>query len=102
MFLFVMADNICDTLYLNSTSKLHFILLLFLFLTDIGINFTTTFVSKTGVVVYERRAIAIHYAKTWFFIDILAAVPFDFIVTVSNINTVRPVGDTCTLRVAIL
>ncbi|XP_033629263.1 potassium voltage-gated channel subfamily H member 8-like isoform X1 [Asterias rubens] len=62
-----------------------------LFLTDIGINFTTTFVSKTGVVVYERRAIAIHYAKTWFFIDILAAVPFDFIVTVSNINTVSTI-----------
>ncbi|XP_038048828.1 potassium voltage-gated channel subfamily H member 8-like isoform X2 [Patiria miniata] len=62
-----------------------------LFLTDIVINFTTSFVSKTGVVMYERKEIALHYAKTWFFIDILAAVPFDFIVLVSNVDTVATI-----------
>ncbi|XP_071493337.1 voltage-gated delayed rectifier potassium channel KCNH8-like [Diadema antillarum] len=51
-----------------------------IFILDVGINFRTTYVSKSGKVVYEARAIAINYLRSWFFIDLLAAVPFDLLI----------------------
>ncbi|CAN0361572.1 unnamed protein product [Lampetra fluviatilis] len=51
----------------------------FLFITDIILNFRTTFVSKSGQVVYDSRLICMHYSTTWFFIDLIAALPFDLL-----------------------
>ncbi|XP_051273262.1 potassium voltage-gated channel subfamily H member 4-like [Dicentrarchus labrax] len=50
-----------------------------LFIIDIILNFRTTFVSQSGQVVYESRPICIHYATTWFFVDLVAALPFDLL-----------------------
>uniref|UniRef100_A0A3B4VF62 Voltage-gated delayed rectifier potassium channel KCNH4 n=1 Tax=Seriola dumerili TaxID=41447 RepID=A0A3B4VF62_SERDU len=50
-----------------------------LFIIDIILNFRTTFVSQSGQVVYEPRSICIHYATTWFFVDLVAALPFDLL-----------------------
>ncbi|XP_037319632.2 potassium voltage-gated channel subfamily H member 4-like isoform X1 [Pungitius pungitius] len=50
-----------------------------LFITDIVLNFRTTYVSQSGQVVYEARSICIHYATTWFFVDLVAALPFDLL-----------------------
>ncbi|KAM6951117.1 voltage-gated delayed rectifier potassium channel KCNH4 [Aplochiton taeniatus] len=50
-----------------------------LFILDMILNFRTTFVSQSGQVVYETRAICIHYATTWFFVDLVAALPFDLL-----------------------
>ncbi|OCT61995.1 potassium voltage-gated channel subfamily H member 4 [Xenopus laevis] len=60
-----------------------------LFILDIILNFRTTYVSHSGQVVYETRSICIHYLATWFFVDLLAALPFDllyaFNVTVTSL-----------------
>lgn len=56
---------------------------------DIVLNFRTTFVSQSGQVVYESRAICIHYATTWFFVDLVAALPFDLLYAF-NITVVSP------------
>ncbi|XP_051926738.1 potassium voltage-gated channel subfamily H member 4-like [Hippocampus zosterae] len=50
-----------------------------LFITDIILNFRTTFVSQSGQVVYQSRSICLHYATTWFFVDLVAALPFDLL-----------------------
>ncbi|XP_069011611.1 voltage-gated delayed rectifier potassium channel KCNH4 isoform X2 [Embiotoca jacksoni] len=50
-----------------------------LFIIDIILNFRTTYVSQSGQVVYEARAICIHYATTWFFVDLVAALPIDLL-----------------------
>ncbi|XP_061666369.1 potassium voltage-gated channel subfamily H member 4-like [Syngnathoides biaculeatus] len=50
-----------------------------LFIADIILNFRTTFVSQSGQVVYRSRSICIHYATTWFFVDLVAALPFDLL-----------------------
>ncbi|XP_034049908.1 potassium voltage-gated channel subfamily H member 4 isoform X2 [Thalassophryne amazonica] len=50
-----------------------------LFILDIILNFRTTYVSQSGQVVYEPRSICIHYATTWFFVDLVAALPFDLL-----------------------
>lgn len=55
-----------------------------MFLLDIVLNFATTFVSKSGQVVYHTRAIAINYLRGWFFLDLVAAIPFDVILAVHN------------------
>uniref|UniRef100_A0A3Q1JC10 Potassium voltage-gated channel, subfamily H (eag-related), member 4b n=2 Tax=Anabas testudineus TaxID=64144 RepID=A0A3Q1JC10_ANATE len=50
-----------------------------LFIVDIILNFRTTYVSKSGQVVYEARSICIHYTTTWFFVDLVAIMPFDLL-----------------------
>lgn len=43
------------------------------------LNFRTTFVSKKGEVVSDSKAIALNYIRTWFVVDLLAALPFDLL-----------------------
>ncbi|XP_078260413.1 voltage-gated delayed rectifier potassium channel KCNH8 isoform X1 [Rhinoraja longicauda] len=56
-----------------------------LFMLDILLNFRTTYVSKSGQVVYDPRSICVHYSTTWFFVDLIAALPFDLLYAF-NIN----------------
>ncbi|XP_076345687.1 voltage-gated delayed rectifier potassium channel KCNH8-like [Tachypleus tridentatus] len=49
------------------------------FIIDIAINFRTTFVSRTGEVVAKQKSIAVHYTRSWFIVDLLAALPFDLL-----------------------
>uniref|UniRef100_A0A3Q2VUU9 Voltage-gated delayed rectifier potassium channel KCNH4 n=1 Tax=Haplochromis burtoni TaxID=8153 RepID=A0A3Q2VUU9_HAPBU len=53
-----------------------------LFIIDIVFNFRTTYVSKSGQVVFDARQICIHYLTTWFIIDLVAALPFDLLYAV--------------------
>ena len=46
---------------------------------DILLNFRTTFVNHKGEVVTNSKDITINYIKTWFFLDLVAALPFDFL-----------------------
>lgn len=59
-------------------------------MTDIVLNFRTTFVSTSGQVVYDARSICVHYVTTWLFVDVIAALPFDllyaFNVSVVSVN----------------
>ncbi|XP_068123763.1 potassium voltage-gated channel subfamily H member 3 isoform X2 [Hyperolius riggenbachi] len=50
-----------------------------LFILDIILNFRTTFVSQSGKVVFSSRLIFIHYIRTWFLLDLLAALPVDLL-----------------------
>ena len=43
------------------------------------LNFRTTFVNHKGEVVTNSKDITINYIKTWFFLDLVAALPFDFL-----------------------
>lgn len=49
------------------------------FSTDIVLNFRTTFVSKSGQVVFAPKSICLHYVTTWFLLDVIAALPFDLL-----------------------
>ncbi|CAJ0965582.1 unnamed protein product [Ranitomeya imitator] len=53
--------------------------------TDIILNFRTTFVSESGQVVFSSRLIFLHYIRTWFLLDLLAALPVDLLYSF-NIN----------------
>uniref|UniRef100_W5M9H8 Voltage-gated delayed rectifier potassium channel KCNH4 n=1 Tax=Lepisosteus oculatus TaxID=7918 RepID=W5M9H8_LEPOC len=55
------------------------ILVEILFMLDIVLNFRTTYVSKSGQVVYDARSICVHYTTTWLFVDLIAALPFDLL-----------------------
>ncbi|XP_034016972.1 potassium voltage-gated channel subfamily H member 8 [Thalassophryne amazonica] len=50
-----------------------------LFIIDIVFNFRTTYVSKSGQVIFDAQQICIHYLTTWFIIDLVAALPFDLL-----------------------
>ncbi|XP_056375924.1 potassium voltage-gated channel subfamily H member 8 isoform X2 [Hyla sarda] len=50
-----------------------------LFIIDIILNFRTTYVSKSGQVIFKAKSICIHYVTTWFVIDLIAALPFDLL-----------------------
>ncbi|XP_074659485.1 potassium/sodium hyperpolarization-activated cyclic nucleotide-gated channel 4-like [Tubulanus polymorphus] len=48
------------------------------FMVDIVINFRTGVMTETSSeVILNSKALAIHYLKTWFFIDLVSSVPFD-------------------------
>ena len=55
---------------------------------DILLNFLTTYVNKSGQVVFEHKLIALNYIRGWFVLDLIAAVPFDLLYAV-QVNTVR-------------
>ncbi|ELU07688.1 hypothetical protein CAPTEDRAFT_168526 [Capitella teleta] len=50
-----------------------------LFSIDIILNFRTTYVSKSGQVMYDPKLIALNYFRGWFLLDLLAAIPFDLL-----------------------
>jgi potassium voltage-gated channel Eag-related subfamily H protein 8 len=43
------------------------------------LNFRTTYVSRKGEVVSNSKSIAWNYFKSWFFVDAVAALPFDLL-----------------------
>lgn len=49
----------------------------FFYLSDILLNFRTTFVSRKGEAVSDPKMITINYVRGWFVVDLLAALPFD-------------------------
>ncbi|CAL8076102.1 unnamed protein product [Calicophoron daubneyi] len=68
-------DSINSSTFLSTVD----ILVDVMFFVDILINFRTTYVNKNDEVVSHPRRIATHYIKGWFFIDLVAAIPFDLI-----------------------
>jgi hypothetical protein len=56
-------------------------------ITDIVLNFRTSFVNKNGQVCYDSRLIALNYMRGWFLLDLLAAIPFDLLYAF-DVNTV--------------
>ncbi|XP_060945833.1 potassium voltage-gated channel subfamily H member 4a [Limanda limanda] len=63
----------------NQSTKGSDIAVEVLFILDIILNFRTTYVSQSGQVVYDARSIYLHYCTTWFFVDLIAALPFDLL-----------------------
>uniref|UniRef100_A0AC35TRK9 Ion_trans domain-containing protein n=1 Tax=Rhabditophanes sp. KR3021 TaxID=114890 RepID=A0AC35TRK9_9BILA len=63
-----------------------------MFIVDIIINFRTTFVNDNDEVVSHPGDIAWHYFKGWFVIDLIAAVPFDLLLSSSNNDMTTLIG----------
>ena len=59
-----------------------------MFIIDIFINFRTTFVDDNDEVVSHPCRIAVHYLKTWFVIDLVAAIPFELLIMIAKTNQV--------------
>lgn len=52
-----------------------------MFIVDIPINFRSTYINEgTDELVTHPKRIAWHYFKSWFMIDLLSAIPFEFMV----------------------
>ena len=52
-----------------------------LFIIDIPINFRSAVVDKgTEEVISDSKKIAMLYLKSWFWVDFVAAIPFEFLV----------------------
>uniref|UniRef100_A0A6P7GI38 Potassium voltage-gated channel subfamily H member 4-like n=1 Tax=Diabrotica virgifera virgifera TaxID=50390 RepID=A0A6P7GI38_DIAVI len=58
--------------------------IIFFLVTDILLNFRTTYVNTKGEVVSAWKTIAINYLRTWFLVDLLAALPFDLLYALSG------------------
>ena len=56
----------------------------FIFLIDIGLNFFIAYYDGDYMLVDTRKEIAIHYISTWFFIDVVAILPFNLIFETSD------------------
>ena len=69
--------------------SLRFFVLLRTYFLDILLNFRTTFVNGKGEVVSGSREIALNYLRTWFFLDLVAALPFELFDSLSDSMMVR-------------
>lgn len=49
------------------------------FFCDIVVNFRTTYIGKTDAVVTDPKKIALRYLRTYFIVDLVAAIPWDLI-----------------------
>eukprot|EP00931_Biecheleriopsis_adriatica_P104497 TRINITY_DN79168_c0_g1_i1.p1 TRINITY_DN79168_c0_g1~~TRINITY_DN79168_c0_g1_i1.p1 ORF type:complete len:674 (+),score=112.11 TRINITY_DN79168_c0_g1_i1:32-2023(+) len=47
------------------------------FLLDILVNFRTTYVNRDGTEVIGSKAVAMHYIKTWFVLDLCSSIPLE-------------------------
>lgn len=76
----------------TSDSSFHCFGFFFSHFPDIVFNFRTTYVSKSGQVIFDARQICFHYLTTWFIIDLVAALPFDLLYAfkVSVVSSNRP------------
>lgn len=58
----------------------------FFFLIDIMISFNSAFYNQNMELIQDRKVIAKKYIRGWFPIDLLAIIPFDFLVNASDFN----------------
>lgn len=56
----------------------------FLFMVDILMNFRTTYVKEGEVLITNPWKIAVHYLKTYFVVDFVAAIPWDLLATFNS------------------
>jgi len=54
------------------------------FLADVVVNFLTSFECENGLMEYRVSAIALRYAKGWFWIDLISSIPFDTIASLAG------------------
>lgn len=47
-----------------------------IFLADIGLNFHTTYVGKDGEIIDDLKMIQMNYLRSWFFLDLASSLPF--------------------------
>ena len=58
-----------------------------MFVIDIVINFRSTYIKEeTDEIVSDPKNIACHYLKTWFVVDFVAAIPFEYIFNLKEIR----------------
>ncbi|KAB7495492.1 Potassium voltage-gated channel subfamily H member 2 [Armadillidium nasatum] len=88
-----MRDRISDP-HLEYTTKFF----PFLLISDIFLNFRTTFVNKKGEVILCPKQIALNYLKGWFFLDLVAAMPFDMLLVANRFDLVIGVTKNIFLR----
>lgn len=56
----------------------------FLFMIDILMNFRTTYVKEGEVLITNPWKIAVHYFKTYFVVDFVAAIPWDLLASFNS------------------
>ena len=57
-----------------------------LFLTDVVVNFLTSYECENGHMEYRVSFIVLRYAKGWFAVDLISSIPFDFIASDAGSN----------------
>lgn len=66
----------------------------FLFMVDILMNFRTTYVKEGEVLITSPWKIAVHYLKTYFVVDFVAAIPWDLLASFNSgteeVSTLHP------------
>lgn len=61
-----------------------------LFIADIVLNFHTTYVGKDGELIDDPKMIRMNYLKTWFVLDLVSSLPYGILFYV--INDAEPVS----------
>ena len=75
-------QTVWDRIYAAQAVELCNLMVDLMFLVDILINFRTTYVDEaTDNIVSIPKKIAKNYIKSWFIVDSLAAIPFEYFIS---------------------
>ncbi|MDC0510887.1 ion transporter [bacterium] len=56
------------------------------FIVDIGLNFRTSYYDSEGILVISYNTIAGHYLRTWFIVDVVSCIPFQWISVILDLE----------------
>ena len=68
----VYQDESIDTDFVDNS-------MIYVFILDLVITFFSAYHEKDDVLITSHKTIALKYIKTWFFIDLIASIPFNLV-----------------------
>ena len=69
------SDGASDEIGISFINRSFDVFVEAVFIFDVILNFRTTYVSKSGNVVFNPKLITKNYFKSWFSVDLFAAIP---------------------------
>ena len=69
------SDGLGDEIGISFINRSFDVFVEAVFIFDVILNFRTTYVSKSGNVVFNPKLITKNYFKSWFSVDLFAAIP---------------------------
>eukprot|EP00924_Labyrinthula_sp_SR-Ha-C_P016240 maker-scaffold_52-augustus-gene-1.0-mRNA-1 protein AED:0.16 eAED:0.17 QI:0/0/0.5/1/0/0.5/2/1605/861 len=78
--LIVVPVRVCFDILVTGWAAALDLIIDMLFILDILVNFVSAYISEENEIIVDQFLIAKRYAKTWLFLDLVASIPFHYII----------------------
>ena len=87
---FIIPYELCFMNLENKNPVMRFISLVadIIFIGDVFVNFYTAYYDENDELVVDQKAITSKYLRGWFFMDLIASIPFDILIDLLSDNNI--------------